>query len=439
MIQKHDFDRRSAFDGVSHIPGDDGLPVVGTLVTQLRNPHAFTDRMVERYGLVYRTRSFGRRWVTLLGAEANELVLFDRDKAFSSADGWGPMLDRLFPRGLMLMDGEEHRAHRRILASAFKPEPMRRYAEALEDGIAARIGEWRGQTLPFYPAIKQLTLDLAATSFLGLPLGPEAQAINRAFTDMVAASIAPVRVPLPFTRMRKGVEGRRFLVDLFTREVPRRREGDGNDLFSQVCRAVDEEGAALSPQQIADHMNFLMMAAHDTITSSLTATMWLLSRHPDWQERLREEVTGAAPDAALPLVEQAFKETLRMMPPVPALPRRAVKPFRFMGFDIPAGAYITVQPAFVHRMPEHWPEPRRFDPARFDSEAVRARHKYAWVPFGGGPHMCLGLHFAMLQARIFLRRLLPVARVSLAAGEPSWNPWPIPKPRDGLPLRFDPI
>src|SRR3546814_5167291 len=105
---------------------------------------------------------------------------------------------------------------RRVLfRSAFKPEPMRHYADSLNEGIKARIGQWSGKTFKFYPAIKELTLDLAATSFLGIPWGPEADKVNKAFVDMVQASIGVVRVPLPFTAMGRGAKGRAFLVDYF--------------------------------------------------------------------------------------------------------------------------------------------------------------------------------------------------------------------------------
>ena len=121
----------------------------------------------------------------------------------------------------------------------------------------------------FYPAIKQLTLDLAADSFLGVPLGPEADAVNKAFVDMVQASVGVVRKPLPFTAMGRGVAGRKFLVEYFTRETLKRRaEGGGQDMFSQFATATHEDGSLMPVDEVVDHMIFLMMAAHDTITSS---------------------------------------------------------------------------------------------------------------------------------------------------------------------------
>jgi cytochrome P450 len=412
--------------------------------------------MYHKYGPVYRDHLFGVRSVAMLGPEANELVLFDRDKNFSSADGWGYLLDRLFPRGLMLMDFDEHRLHRKALGVAFKPAPMKAYLGALNDGISRRIAEWHlagpgqgGATdLKFYPAIKQLTLDLAAISFLGIGLGPQANGVNRAFIDMVAAITGVVRTPIPGTQMRKGVKGRQAIVAFFLREIPGRRAGRATDLFSELCRTVKEDGSLLTDQEIADHMSFLMMAAHDTLTSSVTSLVYLLCNHRDWQDRLRAEMQalGLPPGAPLPyerlgeltLLEMAFKEAMRVNPPVPGIPRAAVRDFQFGGHRIPAGTRVAVNALFTHRMPEIWPEPLKFDPLRFTDAALRARHKYAWMPFGGGAHMCLGLHFAYMQAKSFFYHLLTTTRVSLAPGYvPRWQMWPIPKPRDGLPIRIE--
>ena len=382
---------RNRSGALAHIPGENGWPVVGNTLKMLADPIGYAHAMVAKYGTVYRHHSFGGPNVTLLGADANELVLFDRDKVFSSEQGWGPMLNQLFPRGLMLMDFDKHRVHRRTLSVAFKPEAMKLYADTLNAGIAIGVARWSGQSFDFYPAVKALTLDLAASAFLGIPFGPEAARINQAFVDMVQATIAVVRTPLPGTAMARGVRARQYLVDYFGREVPLRRAGTAEDMFSQICRATHEDGTQLSVGEIVDHMNFLMMAAHDTITSSATSMAMLLARHPEWQVKLREEMAGLGvngPDlpyerlGELTLTDFAFRESLRMIPPVPSLPRRAVKDFDFRGMHFPAGTFVGISTAYVHGMAEHWPDPTRFDPMRFAPEASRGRHKYAWVPFG---------------------------------------------------------
>ncbi|MDB5695728.1 MAG: cytochrome family protein [Sphingomonas bacterium] len=434
---------RPAKDALDALPGEDGWPVLGNTLTMLRDPKAFGDAMIAKHGPVYRNHAFGSRTVMLMGADANELVLMDRDKLFSSEQGWGPLLNLLFPRGLMLMDFDHHRSERRVLGVAFKPEPMRHYAQRLDQGIARAVADWTGQReFRFYDAVKQLSLDLAADCFLGMELGAEAAKVNQAFVDEVQASVAPVRRPWPGTLMKKGVEGRRYLVDLFEREVPKRREAGGQDFFSHFCRATDEAGEPLSGTAIADHMNFLMMAAHDTITSSATSMVMLLGRNPEWQERLAGEVAalgGDYPDQLDRLVETewAFKEALRMVPPVPSLPRRALRDFEFGGYRIPAGSQVGVSVGMTHHSTDYWQEPDRFDPLRFTPEASRGRHRFAWVPFGGGAHMCLGLHFATMQIRLLMAHLLKEHRIELAEGSgEKWQWFPIPRPKDGLPLRL---
>ncbi len=439
-------------NSLTHIPGDEGWPIIGKTLAALADPKGHVEANFRKYGPVYRTHMFGETSISLLGPEANELVLFDQEKRFSSELGWGPILGLLFPRGLMLRDFDEHRAHRKTLSVAFKSGPMKSYLAELDKGIAARIRRWRqtpGEML-LYPAMKQLTLDLAATSFLGADIGPEVTEINKAFIDMVAAAVAPIRKPLPFTQMGRGVAGRKRIIAYFSEQIPIRRRKGGEDLFSQLCQMTDEAGALLTDQDIIDHMSFLMMAAHDTLTSSLTSFIGELAAHPHWQTKLREEVAslGLAPDAptsfdnldALPLVEMAFKEALRIKPPVPSMPRRAVRDFIYMGYAIPSGTSVGVNPLFTHHMPDIWIEPDTFDPTRFADEAQRNRHRFAFVPFGGGAHMCLGLHFAYMQAKCFARHFLQNLSVSLPEGyKADWQMWPIPKPRDGLRVVVKPV
>jgi cytochrome P450 len=437
---------------LTHIPGEEGWPVIGRTLAILADPKGEVERMAGKHGFVYRTRVLGETSVTVLGPEANEFVLFDQSKLFSSTYGWETILGRLFPRGLMLLDFDEHRLHRRALSVAFKSGPMKSYLAALDAGICERVMRWRQSPGPmlFYPAMKQLTLDLAATSFLGEGIGPEVDEITRAFVDMVAASVAPIRQPWPGTQMARGVKGRARIVAYFSEQIPLRRAKDGEDLFSQLCRATHENGALLSTQDIVDHMSFLMMAAHDTLTSSLTSFVAALAANPEWQHRLRAEVStlGLGPqDAttfdkleAMPLSEMAFKEAMRMKPPVPSMPRRATRDFSFGGYAMPAGTLVSVNPLFTHHMPEIWPDPEDFDPMRFTDAAQRARHRFAWVPFGGGAHMCLGLHFAYMQAKCFARHFLQNLSVSLEPGyTPDWQMWPIPKPKDGLRVTLTPI
>jgi len=433
------------------IPGERGLPLIGHTLDIIRDPVAFGARMRKTYGPIYRTNSFFRDSVTLLGPEANEFVLMDKGKNFSSEKGWWPYIGKLFPRGLMLLDFAEHRAHRHIMAAAFKTEPMKGYLERLNDAMPERIKAWgeKGH-FEFYPAIKELSLDMATTVFLGLEPGEESRRVNKALTDMVAASMGIVRVPIPGTMMARGISGRRFMIDFLQGLIPQRRESDLTDIFTQLCKARDDEGNTFTDQEIIDHMIFLWMAAHDTITSSVTTMVYELGRHRDWQDKLRMEISALGlNDGRLPyekmndltLTEYAFKEALRLNPPVPAMPRETVRDVEFKGHIIPKGTIVGLSTVTTHRDPDTWPEPTKFDPMRFSAEGgAKERHRYAWVPFGGGAHMCLGLHFAYMQAKVIMTHLLPNYELILPEGyKTRFQIMPLIKPVDGLPITLKAI
>ena len=317
------------------IPGEPGWPVLGKSLEVLRNPARVSHEMVSKYGHVYWSNAFGRTNVTMLGPDANEYVLMDRERNFSSKGGWDPLLGLLFPNGLMMRDFEDHRAHRRIMQVAFKQPAMQNYVSKLNEGIRQGLDRWREKgDFRFYQAIKQLTLNTAASVFLGMPLGKEADQVNQAFFDSVQAAVAVIRTPIPGTKMWRGVQGRKYLERYFREQIPLRRGTQGTDMFTLLCNAVDEEGNSYTDSDIVDHMDFLMMAAHDTLTSSITTLIYELCRHPDWQDAARRECAALnlPPDslpyehlADLQIVEWCFKEALRMNPPVPSIPRKAIR------------------------------------------------------------------------------------------------------------------
>ncbi len=441
------FEHAPQKDRLAHIPGRGGIPLLGTTVEFVRDPYGFHVRRVAEYGPVYKTRNFGQWSVALNGADALERVLMDRERNFSSRKGW-EILERLFPGGLMLRDFDDHRLHRRIMQVAFKPRAMADYVTRMNGGIAATLERWPSGELRFYDAIKDLTLELGASIFMGMDTGHEAKRLNRAFITELAAAVAIVRTPLPGNAMWRGLRARAFLLDYFRRLIPVRRDAGGDDLFSHLCRARLEDDRTFTEQEIVDHLNFMLMAAHDTTTSGLTTMVWALARHPDWQDAVREEMASVDADRLehaamdrLPLTERVFKEALRLKPPVCFLVRHALRPFDFAGYRIPGDTSISVSPGMVARDAELWSEPERFDPDRFLPErAEDRRHRFAWSPFGSGAHKCLGMHFATMQAKAFSFQFLRRYRVALSDGHrPRWRVIPIPKPVDGLPVILEPV
>jgi cytochrome P450 len=406
--------------------------------------------MFERHGYVVVQTAGPMKLVNLFGPEANRLVLLDRDQIFSARQPWMQIMGRIFPNGLLLRDGQEHKHHRKIMHEAFTRPVLREYAERMAPKIAIGIGEWGGSGAPIraFDAFKGLTLDLASSIFVGVDLGPSARRMNRAFEDMVAASMSRIRLRIPGLEFYNGLKGREYMLGFLKSLLEKKRADQGGDMFSRLCRARTEEGDVFADADVLDHMIFLMMAAHDTTTSTLTSMTYELARSPEWQERVREECRALGDDQpgfdavdGLESLTRAMRETLRRYPPLPVIPRIATESFGFGGYEIAAGSMVVVSPIHTHHMSEWWSDPYRWDPERFaDGRAEQERHSHSWVPFGGGPHMCIGRLFAEAQVRMVMHQLLLKYRWSVPDGYTMpVQQAPISKPRDGLPVTFTPL
>ena len=435
---------------IDHIPGEYGKPLVGHTFEFLRDFHGYTNRMVEKYGLVFRGSVMFQHGVTLLGPDANEFVLRDTDHVLSSRAAWNPLLEKLFTNGLMMRDFADHKFHRRIMQQAFKKKALASYMGKMNPRIARGIDQWpQNQDFQFFYAIKSLLLDVGAETFLGLEMGDEAQQVNEAFVAAVDASLAVLRLPIPGTTWNKGMKGRRFLEKFMTDLIPRKRQGDGEDFFSELCRAADEEtDAKLTDEDVMNHMIFLLFAAHDTTTSTLSSIVYALARNPEWQDKLREECQALGKDELeyddLDKLEKTgwvFKEALRMHPPLPTIPRRVVEDTEFNGYKLPKNTLVNVIPLHTHYMEEYWSNPHSFDPERFSPErAEDKQHFFQWVPFGGGHHKCIGLNFAELQSKTFLFHFLRKYRVRVAPDyRMPYQLVPLAVPKDGLHITIEKV
>jgi cytochrome P450 len=207
------------------------------------------------------------------------------------------LIGPFFNRGLMLLDGHEHHRHRRIMQEAFTSDRLAGYLTPMNETISRGLSAWSAGDLQFYPAVKQLTLDVATRTFMADEIGAESERVNQAFSDSVRAATAFVRYPVPGMRWSRGLAGRRLLENYLAPRIPAHRASDGIDLFSALCHARSEDGEQFSDADIVNHMIFLLMAAHDTSTSTLTTMAYYLARYPEWQERCREESLALGSDA----------------------------------------------------------------------------------------------------------------------------------------------
>ncbi len=425
-----------------------GVPYFGRTLAYIRDPLAMMRDQYDSYGPVSDIDFIGKRWTVLLGPDACEAALRNGDKAFASGDGWGYLVGPFFDRGLMLLDFDEHHRHRRIMQSAFTRDHLERYTEALQPAVSAGLDSWQpSERFLAYPALKELTLNLATTVFMGgadLASPDELDKINRAFIACVQSATSFVRADIPGTRWGRALRARKVLEEFFRRHLADKRGNPGTDLFSVLCQITTEDGERFSDDDIINHMIFLLMAAHDTSTITVSTMMLHLGQHPEWQQRCRDEAM-ALPEYptmtqldAMTSINMVMKESLRLVPPVPVLARKTVKETEVLGHRIPAGRLVSVMLHLSHHMDELWTDPEAFDPERFSADRREDKvHRYAWEPFGGGVHKCLGMFFAGAEVATIMHHLL--RRYSWTV-DPAYrtplNYHSLPFPKDGQPIHL---
>jgi cytochrome P450 len=439
----------AAPEGLKPVPGDGGLPFLGQTLSMLRDPLGLAQRRYAQYGPVSWGKVLGKRMVALYGPEAAEAVLVNRDKAFANGPAWSFFIGPFFYRGIMLMDFEEHLHHRRIMQQAFSRDRLRSYQKAMSPSITRGLDSWQPGDFKVLPNFKQLTLDLAMDVFMGVELDrAQADRINKAFIDAVRAGLSIIRYPVPGGRWRRGLQARRTLEAFFNEHLPAKRADGGDDLFAALCQAETDDGHRFSDEDIVSHMIFVLMAAHDTSTITMTTMAYYLAKHPEWQERVREESRALGKETLdfedldrLVSLDLVMKECLRLVAPVPGLPRETVKDTSVLGYHVPAGTMVTISPNVNHHIADYWPDPDRFDPERFSADRREDKiHQYAWEPFGGGVHKCIGLHFGGMEVKSVMHQVLLRYRWTV----PAEYEWPLdmstlPVPKDGLPVQLERI
>ena len=436
--------------GLKPVLGDAGPPVIGHIIEMLRGGPDYLMFLYNSKGPVVFGDSPVLPGVAALGPDAAQVVYSNRNKDYSQ-QGWVPVIGPFFHRGLMLLDFEEHMFHRRIMQEAFVRSRLVSYVEQMDKVVSQTIAnDWVANDARFllYPAMKELTLDIASMVFMGHEPGTDRDLVtkvNKAFAVTTRAGNAIIRTSVPPFTWWRGLKARELLENYFRERVKEQRGKDGNDLLSVLCQTEDEDGNKFSDEDIVNHMIFAMMAAHDTSTITVAMMGYYIAKHPEWQERLREESRALGKDVigyddldALPSMDLVFKETLRINAPVATLARQAIKDTEIDGYFIPAGAKLFVGIYATHRMEPWWRDPDMFDPERFSEERREdARHKYVWSPFGGGVHKCIGMHFGSMEVKAIMHQLLLRYRWRVPSGyEPPMDIGTGPFPGDGLPIEL---
>ena len=439
-----------AGSGLQPVPGEPGLPWIGKSIEMLRDGFIAGRRYSEKHGPIFWTNAFGRKIVWTTSPEAAKEVLTTKSKSISQA-GWRYFIDAFFSRGLMLLDGQEHLLHRRIMQEAFTRQRLASYTEQFTKIIDNEMSAWPvNEQMLLNPAVKDLSLSVATVVFMGAD-PHHSDHLTRSFVDAVRAGTGLVRfrVPgAPWLRWNKGIAGRKVLEDYFRAEIAAKRASNDDDLFAALCHARTDDGEEFTDEDVVSHMIFLMMAAHDTTTITSTTVAYYLAKYPELQERARAESEALRGEPVtlelldrLEIVDRVFMEGMRLVAPVPVLGREATEDMDICGHFVPKGTLIAVVTDPTHRNDSVWTDPDSFDIDRFvDPRNEHKGHRFAHIPFGGGAHKCIGMAFGSAEVKAIIHRMLLNYRIEIPADyELEWDYTSLVVPVDGFPVTLRPL
>ncbi|MDB4975966.1 MAG: aufA [Myxococcaceae bacterium] len=406
------------------LPGTSSL--LGALRTaygMVRRGAAYGEEMHARFGDVFRSR-FGPLHIVLV-SDPEEVAKIARNESgvWSTAMGWDTMLEGIDTTvgnggALLQLDFEAHRAARRLVQPAFTTKAIKGYVELAQRGIDDGVAGWvRRGRVDFKPEVRALLATIANQIFTGIHDPAQVAHIDRSMKQVWRGLQTLLKNPRLSHAFRDGQRGFRALVTLFEQLAPERRARPGIDLFSQLCQS-EEAGTDTA---IARVFLAIMLAAYDTTAFGVTSMAYLLAKHPEWQERLRQEALGVrigslewADLQKLEQLDWAWKETLRLMPVTTYLPRRALREVEVLGHRLAPGTFVGALIGPTGRDARYWREPLKFDPERFSP--ARAEDKSqpgVYMPFGGGAHACIGMQLAGIEAKLLFHALLTSCRFEL--------------------------
>jgi len=357
-----------------------------------------------------------------------ESVLVTRHRSFTK--GLGTRANpELFGNGLLTSEGDFWLRQRRLSQPAFHRTRIAAYADIMAREADRMLGTWRdGQRLDIHREMMQTTLAIATRTLFGVDLGTKmpivADAMNAFIRQNAGLSVWRLFFKLPTPRRMRFLRGVRELDEIVYGIIRERRSGGmGEDLLSDFLRAQDEDGSSMTDKQLRDEVMTMLLAGHETTALALSWAWFLLATHLDEQAKLYEEldrVLGGRLPSALDVPQLAFtnrivRETLRLYPPAWVMSRRAAEDVEIGGYTVPAGSNVIVSQWVTHRDGRFFPNPQSFDPERWTPDNEQALPKFAYFPFGGGPRVCIGNQFALMEAAILLASVAQRYQITMAS------------------------
>ena len=422
--------------GGAEAPGPPALPLVGHAPAFLRDKLGFLARCAAEYGDVVRLDIGGRTFLLTSPDDVKHVLVSHSDNYEKTPRLTGARGRRFFGSGLVTAIGAEHLRTRRMLQPVFHHHVVERFAAVIADEARAMLGGWAdGAVIDVHAAMLDVTQRITARALLG----EEADAVldrlraavstRRRYQEHLLGSTIPFVDRLPTRARRAYALAHAEIASIVTAGIARRRGAatPSGDLLSMLVHARYDDGQGMSDEQIGDEVRTLSLAGYETVAEALTWAWYLLAGSAHAEARVaaevdavatRDDALDAAAPATLPWCRMVIAESMRLYPPtwlfVRVAQRDDVLP---SGVAVAAGSKIYLSQWVMHRHPRWFPEPDRFDPQRFSADAVAARPRFTYLPFGAGRRLCIGEEFAWMQGVSILGHVARRFRLTLAPGQ----------------------
>src|SRR6185437_12041327 len=434
-------------------PGPRGHLLLGSLREVQRAPLELLRDGFRDHGDVVRYRFGATRALLLAHPDHIRHVLHDNQRNYDKQNVDYAMLRRLLGNGLLTSDGAFWHRQRRLIAPMFHRQRVAGFCSLMVDSTLEMFERWeffalRGEPFDVASEMTRLTLTIVAKALFSTDVSDDAEAIGEALTEVNRQlgefSVFDMIWMIPTSRKRRFRAAVHALDQVVGKIIDERRRAAhrNEDLLSMLLDAVDQDtNKTMTPRQVRDEVLTLLLAGHETTANALAWTWYLLSQNPEAEQKLHREVTGVlgrrTPGGLdlpqLPYTRMVVEESMRLYPPAWAISRRAIGDDEIGGYRVPGKANIIICSFVTHRHPAFWEEPERFDPERFSPERAEERPNFAYLPFGGGPRICIGNAFAITEAQLVVATIAQRYRLRLAPGHPvELHPLITLRPRHGM-------
>ncbi|MEZ4671956.1 MAG: cytochrome P450 [Anaerolineae bacterium] len=437
-------------------PGPKGVPVLGSVPEFNRERLNFLLNNARQYGDIVYYKLLNYHIYQLNHPDYIQEVLVNEAEQVNKGDLDKAVLSPTVGNGILTSEGEFHRSQRKLMQPAFHHKRIEAYGQVMTDYTARLLNTWRdGQMVDIHEAMTTLTMQIVSKSLYDADVNDESDAIGEAvhtINQIGGQQFQQGFVPPKWLPIAQNRDAKHAIQQLDALMMPiieeRRKSGeDKGDLLSMLLLAQDEvSGSGMTDRQVRDEAVTLFVAGHET-TSNLLSWAWhLLAQHPKAEAKLHEEVNGVlggvAPTlsdlARLPYTDWVIKEALRLNPPAWILNgRKPLTDLQIGGYTIPKGSLIFLSPYVMHRDPRYFDNPSAFIPERWADGLEKRIPRYAYFPFGGGPRVCIGNQFALMEAKLVLATIAGRYSLSLASSKAvELDPLVTLRPKDGIAMRL---